>query len=147
MQEVLYLDEKEEQKLVIEKKKNIKVKGRDGLLIKFEGIEDADAARLISQRHLFRRSSSSPKLKKNVFWLDDIKGCDVFGPDEVLLGTVTDILSSASNDSLVVALSQDKDCSSDEKKEQMLIPFIEDYIDTIDNHKKTIRLKKIPEYI
>jgi 16S rRNA processing protein RimM len=145
--EVLFLDEQEKETLTIEKKKIIKVKGRDGLLIKFEGIDDVDAARLLSQREIFRKASSSPKLEKDVFWVDDIIGCNVYDSDNIHIGMVDNVLTSSSNDNLVVICDKDMKNRSDIKEVQMLVPLVEDYISKIDISEKKIILKMVPEYM
>ncbi len=145
--EVLFLDEEGKETLTIEKKKNIKVKGRDGLLIKFEGIDDIDSARLISQKEIFRKASSSPELEKDVFWIDDIIDCNVYGPDNEFIGRVDNVLKSTSNDNLVVINQEEFEKASEKKETQLLIPLVEDYIFEIDISEKRITLKMVPEYM
>jgi 16S rRNA processing protein RimM len=145
--EILFLDDEGKETLHIEKKKNIKVKGRDGLLIKFAGIDDVDSARLLSQRELFRMASSSPELEKDVFWVDDIIGCNVYCPDYVLIGKVENVLKGNANDNLVVICQEVVEGSSEKKEFQLLVPLVEDYIFEIDISQKKIKLKMVPDYL
>jgi 16S rRNA processing protein RimM len=142
--EVLFLDEEKKEQLVIEMVKQVKVKGKDGLFIKFEGIDDIDSAKTFSQRSLFRKASCSPKIKEDQFWIDEVIGCSVYSPDLTLIGKVQEVLSGSSNDNLVILTERE----TDQNKEgtEMIVPLVEDYIHEIDICNKKIILKTVPEY-
>lgn len=143
--QTIYLDESQREKRILETIRFIKIKGKDGLLMKFEGIDDVDQARLLSQREIYRTASSSPALEQDEFWVDEIIGCDVYGPDAKKLGKVEDVHSSLSNDNLVVDCGQETGPKGP-RDLQMMVPMIEDYILEIDVMGKKIRLKRVPEY-
>lgn len=75
-------------------------KGR--LLIRIEGVEDADAASGYSGSLLFAAREHIP-LAQGEYLDDDLIGCAVYGKDGVVYGTVESVEHYPSSDMLVVA--------------------------------------------
>ncbi len=73
-----------------------------GLIAKFKGCEDRDAAaRLTGQEIAIRRNQLPPAAEGEYYW-GDLKGLAVMTVDGVLLGVVDHLVETGANDVLVV---------------------------------------------
>lgn len=134
----LYSDEDCTVEMKVEAVRKITVKGQNRTIIKFFGIEDRSHAENIRSLRLYRKSESFNKLEKDTYWVDELIGCSVyFIKDKSFIGKITDVESYKTNDNLLI------ECNG----EMITVPMIEEYIDSIIIKKKTVFLKKIPEYI
>ena len=70
----------------------------NGLVIRFDGINDRNAAQLLTNKFLTVERSNAAPLSDGEFYTFDIMGLDVFALDGRQLGTVTDVLKTGSND-------------------------------------------------
>jgi len=73
------------------------------LLVKLVGIETPEAARLYTGRMLNVPRSALPKLKQDEYYWSDLKGLTVIDHHGIVLGTVSSLLETGSNDVLIVA--------------------------------------------
>ncbi len=107
------------------------------VLVKFDGIDDRNgAAALVKKEIQIPRTELMP-LAEGQYYIFDIIGCSVFDKNGNLLGEVTDILRTGSNDVYVV---------TGEDGNEVLLAVIPDVILSVD-----VRAKKIiadpPEWI
>lgn len=127
-----------EKVLVLQDKKEIYFKNnKSRTIFKFYNIDTRSDAEKLRGLVLYRKISNQPKLKKNVYWIDELINCNVYTPEGILYGKVVDVENIPSNDNLILK-KPDKSIE--------YIPMIEDYIENIEIDKKKIYLKKIPEY-
>lgn len=88
-----------------------------GLLAKFIGIDDRDAAAALVGRELaIRRGQLPPTLPGEYYWTD-LEGLRVITPDGVELGRVERLFETGANDVLVVTGERER-----------LIPFVRDRV-------------------
>jgi len=101
-----------------------------GLIAALDGITDRDqASSLVNADITIERAQLHEPGPGEYYW-HDLLGAEVFNQHAALLGRVTEILETGSNDVLVV-----------EGEDRHLIPFIEpDYISEVDIDRRVIRV-------
>jgi len=99
-----------------------------GLILKFEGLTDRDAARQYIEKDIAVFRDALPDLKEGELYWCDLIGLSVINNTGQQLGTVSEIQETGANDVLVV-----------EGKERQLIPMVFDkYIIDVDLEKSLI---------
>lgn len=78
--------------------------GPKGVLLKLEGVDDRDAAERLNGAPLAVLRSALPALEPGEYYLSDLVGAEVFGPDG-LVGRVIELRSHPSVDAIVVRLA------------------------------------------
>jgi len=106
----------------------------DRVILHFSGISDRTAAEKLRGKYLCVDQTSTVRLPKNNYYVFDIVDCEVY-EDDSLLGTVTDVLSTGSNDVYVV----------ESPTGQLLIPALKQVVKMIDIANKRIDVKRLPE--
>jgi len=143
----LYLDKDCSEKMIIENISLRRKKRRIIAVIKFEGISGRGAAEDIRGLELYRSPEEAPILGSGEFWIEDLEGCTICLDNGTVLGKVEKVEEVPSNENLMVRL-ENKDLKINGTSGGLLyVPFIDDYIKSIDITGKKIVLKKIPEYI
>ena len=100
----------------------------DELQVKFEGIDDRDQAFALRGSTVeIPRDKFSPAGEDEYYWTD-LVGMTVVNKDGITLGTVKNLMETGANDVLVIQ-GTDK---------QILIPFVSNYIETVNHDSKTI---------
>ena len=107
------------------------------VLVKFDGIDDRNgAAALVKKEIQIPRTELMP-LAEGQYYIFDIIGCSVFDKSGNLLGEVTDVLKTGSNDVYVV---------TGEDGNEVLLAVIPDVILSVDVGAKKI-IADPPEWI
>jgi len=128
---VFYTDKN--QKLTIESynKKNDSVK--------FEGIDDIDQAKKLTNRQLFVSKEDTRDMckldKKQFFWFDII-GCKII-EDDTTLGVVEDVQRMPLSDYLQIVTTSK--LIEEKKANSFLLPYTDDFINDVDIENKTIK--------
>ena len=73
-----------------------------GIIAKLAGYDTPEAARLLTGKTIAIKRSQLPALKKDEYYWSDLEGLSVYNTNNELLGTVSYIMSTGSNDVLVV---------------------------------------------
>ncbi len=110
-------------------------------IVKFEGINDVDNAKKLTNRFLYTTKEQSKKecdLKDNEYFWYDLIGSRVY-QDDLLLGTVKSIERFEPNDYLVI--QTDKKLTERKLPDTFLIPYIDRYIIEFDDISKTVKTK------
>ena len=98
------------------------------LQVKFAEISDRDAAQLLRGYTIeIKRSDFEPAQEGEYYWAD-LVGMTVTNKDNTILGKVSNLMETGANDVLVV----------NGKYGQILIPFVSQYVETVDTGSKTI---------
>jgi len=103
------------------------------LLLKLQGINDRNAAAELRGEFLETHLSDSPDLPEGTFYHYQIIGMNVRATDGLLLGKITDIISTGSNDVYVVQ----------SQKGEILIPATPDVVTNVDMQSGTITVSPI----
>jgi len=108
------------------------------LLIGFTGIDTRDQAEKLVGSELLMNRADLPEPDEGTYYWDDIIGLTVFTVHNEILGCVTSIIRTGSNDVYVVKRSDEDDSV------EILIPALESVVVAIDLEKKTMRVD-LPE--
>lgn len=95
----------------------------NGLVIRFDGINDRDSARSLTNKLLTVERKDAAPLADGEFYTFDIIGLDVSDLDDQKLGTVKNVLKTGSNDVFVVV---------DGDGREILIPALKAVVKKID---------------
>ena len=101
---------------------------RQFVLVKFKGIDDMNAANQIGRGLLLIPREERVKLPPGRYFYDQIEGLSVFTTDGELLGTVSKILNTGSNDVYVVT----------DNSREILIPALKTVIKEINLNTGTM---------
>lgn len=116
-----------------------------GLVLRFRGIDDRNAAEEMGRVELAVRQHQLAELEEGDFYWHQLFGLKVishYASGEYVLGSVDHILETGANDVLVI---QPTDESVDGR--ERLVPFVMDtYIKKVDLEAKTIRVEWDPEF-
>lgn len=107
------------------------------LVAKLEGVDDRTAAERYKGQLIAVPRSELPEQEEGEYYWSDLIGLKVLNLAGEELGTVDTLLETGANDVLVV-----KGGSG-----ELLIPFIEDVIGTVDLKQKTIRVDWQADYL
>ena len=107
------------------------------VLVKFDGIDDRNGAASLVKREIQIPRTELMPLAEGQYYIFDIIGCSVFDKNGNLLGEVTDILRTGSNDVYVV---------TGEDGNEVLLAVIPDVILSVDVGAKKI-IADPPEWI
>ncbi len=105
------------------------------IVLKLEGIDDANAADSLRDQDLYIPLSRLAKLPPDSYYQHDILGLHVFTLDRRDLGIIVDIIVTGSNDVYVVKAPDGS---------QVLIPAIKDVIKQIDLIRHTMHIDPLP---
>jgi 16S rRNA processing protein RimM len=94
-------------------------------LIHLEGITNPEQAAILRNRIAYGVSLDSPSLPPDNYYHHEIIGLSVFSTNNELLGKISEIIQTGSNDVYVVE-------KTGEKKEELLLPAISSVIKKID---------------
>ena len=92
------------------------------VLLKFAGIDDLTAASSLGRGFIYIPRSERPKLPEGHYYYDEIEGLKVYTTGGQFLGTVTEVIATASND--VYCVKGDSG--------EILLPALENIVRTID---------------
>ena len=104
------------------------------LIINFVEINNIEQAKEINGFQIKIRRDLLPEKNENEFYIKDLLGIDVYENDEKI-GEVLDVMETAAHEILII-----KDTVS---KEEIMIPFIEQFIEEIDFKNNRINVKLI----
>lgn len=96
-------------------------------LVKFEGIETRDQAETL-RGPLYVPIEEARSLEEGEFWQHDLVGCEVVSSDGQPAGAVTQVVTGAAHDLLVVATS----------KGERMVPLVKDIVVSVDPEARTI---------
>ncbi len=99
------------------------------LLVKFEGVEDRDAAEDI-RGPLYVTPDVRRELEQDEFWMDDLVGCKVQLPDGDEVGTVLAVVPGAAQDLLEV----------ETEAGSRLIPIVKEIVVAVDIERMLVTI-------
>lgn len=101
---------------------------------KFKGIDTISEAEKYIGSEVRIVANDLPATKEGWFYTFQLKGCEVYGSDGRLVGTVADVVEAGGSDILSI------DCAGKE----VLIPFADEYVKAIDPDRRRIDVE-LPE--
>ncbi|MFG1173612.1 ribosome maturation factor RimM [Erwiniaceae bacterium CAU 1747] len=113
------------------------------MIIKVKGIDDRDAAGLLTNCEIVVDSEQLPELDSGEYYWKDLMGCQVITTEGYELGKVIDMMETGSNDVMVVKANL-KDAFGVQER---LIPFLdEQVIKNVDLTTRTIKVDWDPGF-
>ena len=100
----------------------------DELQVKFAHINDRDEAALLRGYIIEIARENFAETEEDEYYWTDLVGMTVVNKEGITLGTVKNLMETGANDVLVIQ-GTDK---------QILIPFVSNYIETVNHDSKTI---------
>ena len=105
---------------------------KQNVLLKLKDIDNMNEALLLKNSFVKIPRELAIKLPSNSYFICDLIGCEVVDENGKVLGKVTDIIETGSNDVYVVKSATNK---------EVLIPAIKDVIMNVDIQQKIILVK------
>jgi 16S rRNA processing protein RimM len=93
------------------------------VILKLVGVDDANAAETLRDVDLCIPADELPELPPDSYYQHDILGLQVYKLDNTLVGTISDIIPTGSNDVYVLTT---------EDRKQVLIPAVKEVVKQID---------------
>ncbi len=101
------------------------------VILKLEGIDTIEEAEKYRNFYIKINRDDAVELEKNSYFIVDIIGCDVYTDEDVLLGKVTEVFQTGSNDVYAVKTTEGK---------EIFLPAISDVIKNIDIQNKKVTI-------
>ena len=108
---------------------------RENVLVKFEGVLDRDKAELMRGRFIAVERANAVKLKKDSYFITDLKGLKVIDDDRGDLGVVIDCFATGPQYTLEIKR---------DKKKNLMLPFVKVYCYEVDIEAGFIKCR-LPE--
>lgn len=100
------------------------------LLVRFEGVDDREAAEALRGTLLFVRPEGTPDLPEGSYWPHQVVGCEVVTEEGRSLGPVTEVLGGPANDQWVTPAG--------------MIPAIREFVVEVDVDARRILVRTPP---
>jgi 16S rRNA processing protein RimM len=104
---------------------------KENILIKFENFNDKESVGVLVGKDIFVDDADVLKLPDKHYYIHDVIGCKVIR-DDIEFGEVTDVYSMPANDVYVIRSTSG---------EEILIPAVNEFIESIDTLNKVLILK------
>jgi len=105
-----------------------------GWIMSLAGIEDRETAQAYKGAEVLLDESDVKPLAEGEYFMDDLVGCQVIGPQGQTLGEVTGVIETGANDVLTVATGEG----------ETLVPMTEEVIREINTGARRIRIEPLP---
>lgn len=104
---------------------------KGNILLKFKGFDDRESVEILKDREVFVDEKNLIKLARDQYFIHDIIDSDVFCHG-MKYGKVVDVYSLTANDVYVIKKVDN---------EEILIPAVQEFIESIDVNKKVLVLR------
>lgn len=108
----------------------------DGLVARIEGVDDRSAAEALKGCRISLPRSAFPEPADGEYYWVDLIGLNVVNREGEHLGVVRDLVSTGPTSVLVLGATETVD--GEPKEIERMIPFVDRYIDTVDQAKRCI---------
>ena len=113
--------------------------GGDFVFLAFSGVADRNAAELLRGKMLYVERENAVPLKKGVYFIVDVVGCNIVDEEGTVYGTVTEITQAA----------RDIYTAKSPEGKIFRFPFLKDLVSEVDveNRTVTVRKKRLQEVV
>ena len=115
------------------------VKGREQgktIVAQLKGVDDREDSRRYIGVELYIEKSQLPELPEGEYYWDELTGLEVINKQGVILGNISQMVATGSNNVMVV--SGKKEPSSSKEGKEHWVPYIEPFLISIDMDKRQI---------
>lgn len=117
----------------------------DGVVARFEGVDDRSAAESLKGVRIFVPRSVFPPTPEGEYYWVDLIGLDVVNREGEHMGVVRDLMSTGPNAVLVLEYTEDAVDGEPQTAERM-IPFVSAYVDDVDRVARRITVDWQKDY-
>ncbi|MBA4267165.1 MAG: ribosome maturation factor RimM [Comamonadaceae bacterium] len=117
----------------------------DGVVARFEGVDDRSAAEALKGVRIFVPRSVFPPTPEGEYYWVDLIGLDVVNREGEHMGVVRDLMSTGPNAVLVLEYTEDAVDGEPQTAERM-IPFVSAYVDDVDRAARRITVDWQKDY-
>ncbi|MFL5736635.1 MAG: ribosome maturation factor RimM [Actinomycetota bacterium] len=110
---------------------------RGRLLVKFEGVDDRDAAQRLQGVYLMVPRAASPELPEGSYWPYELEGCEVRTESGRALGSIVDVIHTQANDVWAVR-------PADDPAAEVLVPALKDVVVSVDVRARRVLVRDVP---
>ena len=110
---------------------------RGRLLVKFEGVEDRDAAQRLQGVYLMVPRAASPELPDGSYWPYELEGCEVRTEAGRSLGTIVEVIHTQANDVWAARPPGGREA-------EVLIPALRDVVVSVDVGARRVVVRDVP---
>ena len=103
--------------------------------VKFRGVESMSAAEELRGEFLWLPEEERTPLPEGRFYLDQLIGLKVYGPNDRFLGSIAEVLTTGANDVYVVRGGEDG---------ELLLPALKSVVRQVDTEKRIMRVELLP---
>jgi 16S rRNA processing protein RimM len=104
------------------------------------GMRDRNDAEALKGAGVFVARSEFPKLEEDEFYWSDLIGLDAVNLEGEALGKVTDMMHNGAQSILRITPVPDPNAAPDAKAPERLVPFVDQYVKTVDLQARLITL-------
>ena len=138
LKEVILVTNKEKLDLEVEKARFFK----NLVIVKFKDIDDINDIEKYKGAELYVTRENAIPLAEEEYYISDLIGCLVLDNEGKRVGTLSDVITTGANDVYVVD-TLDSELEAYKKEKEILIPYVYEYIESIDINKKEIYAKNV----
>ena len=115
---------------------------KKGFVAGFEGVSDRDQAAVLTGTLIgVTRSAFNTAIDADEFYWQDLTGCEVINQRKQVLGVVDHLMETGAHDVLVVKGQSEPERSAKDPASQLLIPFVDPYIEQVDLESRRITVQ------
>jgi 16S rRNA processing protein RimM len=108
---------------------------QSALLVRFAGVEDRGAAQALTGMELFVPMEAAAPLPPGAYYVHDLIGLDVLGPDGAAIGRVTSFMETGAADIVIVTTPDGR---------EQLIPLTAQIVTEVDRNAGRMLINPIP---
>ena len=116
----------------------------DGLVAQIEGVNDRNSAEALKGVRIYLPRSAFPATPEGEYYWVDLIGLDVVNREGVYLGVVRDLVATGPTSVLVLEYTETVDGT--EQIAERMIPFVDAYVDEVDQSARRITVDWQPDY-
>lgn len=107
---------------------------KNTVIMKLSGIDSRDAAELAKGKDVFIKESDLPTLPEGTYYVRDMLGLSVFDDAGSCIGRLSDVIQNSAQDLYEVEMADGR---------KILIPAVEEFVLSVDVHRRRIDVKLI----
>ncbi|MBE5969116.1 MAG: 16S rRNA processing protein RimM [Lachnospiraceae bacterium] len=116
------------------------------VIVKFKGIDDINDIEKYKGSELFVTRENAIPLEEDEYYIADLLDCKVYDEKAAFIGVLSEVLTSSANDVYVVKTS-DESADIYKNEKELLIPYVDEYISSIDIENKKIIAKNTDRFL
>jgi 16S rRNA processing protein RimM len=117
---------------------------RDGLVARFEGMDDRNLAEALKGVRIYLPRSAFPATPEGEYYWVDLIGLEVFNRQGESMGVVRDLMPTGPHSVLVLAYTDTVDGQA--RDAERMIPFVAAYVDGVDQAARRITVDWQTDY-